>query len=100
LGFFASTWSSPNTPLRLLTCHRIFIRRVGPALFCPITSQLKGYPFGVPLPAGSPVSGAVGADRVKSLDCRARKAARIGAISEEVVARVLEWLQTLLARGE
>ena len=63
--------------------------RVGLALFCPITSQVKGYPFEVPLPAGSPVSVVVGADQVKSLDWRARKAARIGAVSEEVVAQVL-----------
>ena len=26
--------------------------RVGLALFCPITSQVKGYPFEVPIPAG------------------------------------------------
>jgi len=73
--------------------------RVGLALFCPIASQVKGYPFEVPLPAGSPVSGVVGADQVKSLDWRARKAARIGAVSEEVVAQVLQRLQTLLAVG-
>ena len=73
--------------------------RVGLALFCPITSQVKGYPFAVPLPVGSPVSGVVGADQVKSLDWRARKAARIGAVSEEVVAQVLQRLQTLLAGG-
>ena len=73
--------------------------RVGLALFCPITSQAKGYPFEVPLPAGSPVSGVVGADQVKSLDWRWRKAARIGAVSEEVVAQVLQRLQTLLAGG-
>ena len=73
--------------------------RVGLALFCPITSQVKGYPFEVPLPAGTPVSEVVGADQVKSLDWRARKAARIGAVSEEVVAQVLQRLQTLLAGG-
>lgn len=71
--------------------------RVGLALFCPITSQVKGYPFEVALPAGSPVAGVVGADQVKSLDWRARKAARIGAVSEDVVAQVLQRLQTLLA---
>jgi mRNA interferase MazF len=71
--------------------------RVGLALFCPITSQVKGYPFEVSLPAGSPVSGVVGADQVKSLDWRARKATRIGAVSEEVVAEVLERLGALLA---
>jgi mRNA interferase MazF len=70
--------------------------RVGLALFCPITSQVKGYPFEIPLPAGSPVSGVVGADQVKSLDWRARKAARIGAVTEEVIAQVLHRLRTLL----
>ena len=64
--------------------------RVGLAVFCPITSQVKGYPFEVPLPAGSPLTGVVGADQVKSLDWRSRKATRIGAISEEVIAQVLQ----------
>jgi mRNA interferase MazF len=73
--------------------------RVGLALFCPITSQVKGYPFEVLLPAGSPVTGVVGADQVKSLDWRVRKASRIGAVSEEVVAQVVQRLQTLLAGG-
>jgi mRNA interferase MazF len=71
--------------------------RVGLALLCPITSQVKGYPFEVPIPAGSPVTGVVGADQVKSLDWRARKAVRIGAIPAEVVTQVLQRLQTLLA---
>ena len=70
--------------------------RVGLALLCPITSQVKGYPFEVPLPAGLPVAGVVGADQVKSLDWRARKATRIGAIPEEVVTQVVSRLQTLL----
>ena len=70
--------------------------RVGLALLCPITSQVKGYPFEVPLPVGLPVTGVVGADQVKSLDWRRRKASRIGAIPEEVVAEVVRRLQTLL----
>lgn len=70
--------------------------RVGLALFCPITNQAKGYPFEVPIPAGMPVAGVVGADQIKSLDWRARKATRIGAVSEEVVAQVLQRLQILL----
>jgi mRNA interferase MazF len=70
--------------------------RVGLALLCPITSQVKGYPFEVPLPAGLRVAGVVGADQVKSLDWRARKATRLGAVPEEVVAKVVRRLQTLL----
>jgi mRNA interferase MazF len=73
--------------------------RVGLALFCPITSQVKGYPFEVPLPAGLAVTGVIGADQVKSLDWRARQAARIGAVPEEVVVQVLQRLQALLAGG-
>ena len=45
--------------------------RVGLALLCPITNQAKGYPFEVAIPAGSPVSGVVGADQVKCLEWRA-----------------------------
>ncbi|GIW81215.1 MAG: mRNA-degrading endonuclease [Gemmatales bacterium] len=70
--------------------------RVGLALLCPITNQAKGYPFEVPLPEGLPVTGVVGADQVKSLDWRARKASRIVAVPEETVAEVVSRLQTLL----
>jgi mRNA interferase MazF len=48
--------------------------RVGLALLCPISHQAKGYPFEVSLPEELPVSGVMGADQVKSLDWRARKA--------------------------
>jgi mRNA interferase MazF len=74
--------------------------RVGLGLFCPITSHVKGYPFEVPLPEGLAVSGVVGADQVKSLDWRARKASRITTVPDEVVTLVLQRLQTLLADGE
>src|SRR5207247_3604876 len=58
--------------------------RVGLALLCPITGQVKAYPFEVPLPAGLSVAGVVLADQVNNLDWRSRKAARIGAIPEDV----------------
>ena len=71
--------------------------RVGLALLCPITSQVKGYPFEVSLPDGLPVSGVVLADQVKSLDWKARQSARICTIPEEVVVQVLRKFNTLLA---
>lgn len=70
--------------------------RVGLALLCPITSQVKGYPFEVPLPEGLPVAGVVGSDQVKSLDWRARKATRIAVVPKEIVTQVVTRLQTLL----
>jgi len=71
-------------------------RRVGLALVCPITSQVKGYPFEVSLPDGLPVSGVVLADQVKSLDWVARQCACICVLPAHVAAQVLRSLNTLL----
>jgi mRNA interferase MazF len=71
--------------------------RVSLALLCPITGQVKGYPFEVALPDGLAVAGVVLADQVKNLDWRARKAVRIGSVPEPVVAQVLRRLNALLA---
>jgi mRNA interferase MazF len=60
-------------------------RRVGLAVCCPVTSQVKGYPFEVILPAGLGVEGAVLSDQIKSLDWRVRKARRIGSVPADVL---------------
>jgi len=72
--------------------------KVGLALLCPVTSQVKGYPFEVLIPDGLPVEGAVLSDQVKSLDWRARRAERLCALPEPVVSEVLNKLSTLLQR--
>lgn len=71
-------------------------RKVGLALFCPITAHEKGYPFEVPLPSGLPVSGVVLSDHVKNLDWRARRARFACRLPTEVVAEVLGKLGTLI----
>ncbi len=73
--------------------------RVGLALMCPITGEVKGYPFEVQLPEGLPIAGVVGADQLKSLDWQARKASRIAVVPEEVVAEVVRRLQTMLGEA-
>ena len=70
--------------------------KVGLALLCPITHQVKGYPFEVQIPDGLVVTGAVLADQVKSLDWRVRRAELIGTLPEATVAEVLQKLGTLL----
>ncbi|MGH9420268.1 MAG: endoribonuclease MazF [Thermoanaerobaculia bacterium] len=64
----------------------------GLALLCPVTSQVKGYPFEVLLPPGLPIEGAVLADQVRSLDWRARRASRICSLplatTEEVLGKL------------
>jgi mRNA interferase MazF len=71
--------------------------RVGLALFAPVVTELKGYPFEVPLPAGSPVQGAILADQVMTFDWRAHRAERISSLPAETVEEALGKLRALLA---
>ena len=71
--------------------------KIGMAIFCPITNQIKGYPFEVLIPAGLPVLGAILSDQVKSLDWRARNAELICSLPAEVISEVLQKLSTLLS---
>ena len=70
--------------------------RTSLALLCPVTSQVKNYPFEVPLPAGLPISGVILSDQVKSLDWRARQAEVAGRLPEETVRQVLNKLNLLM----
>jgi mRNA interferase MazF len=70
--------------------------KVGLALFCPITNQVKGFPFEVLIPTGFLVSGVVLADQIKSLDWRARGADRIDRLPATVIDDVLARARILL----
>ena len=72
--------------------------KVGLALLCPITSQIKGYPFEVLIPSGLSVAGAILADQVKSLDWRTRKAELICAVPPRTISEALQKINLLLAR--
>ncbi len=71
-------------------------RKVGLAVFCPITSQIKGYPFEVVIPAGLKVTGAVLSDQVKNLDWKVRDTELIVRLPSSVTDEVLKKLKTLL----
>ena len=70
--------------------------KVGLALLCPITSQIKGYPFEVALPESAEVRGVVLADQVKNLDWRGREARLIERLPEAVTQEVVAKIQALL----
>jgi mRNA interferase MazF len=69
----------------------------GLALLCPVTSQTKGYPFEVALPAGLPIDGAVLSDQVRSLDWRARKASRICELPDSTIEEIVGKLEVLVS---
>jgi len=75
-------------------------RKTSLAVFCPITTQAKGYPFEIPVPKGLKASGVVLSDHVKSLDWVARKAEFYCRVPEATVVEVLERLGVLLSAGE
>ncbi|MDI6894397.1 MAG: endoribonuclease MazF [Bacillota bacterium] len=66
-------------------------------IFCPVTSQVKGYPYEVRVPAGLGVTGVILSDQVKSLDWEAREAEFICALPEQTVSEVLAKLRTLIS---
>ena len=61
---------------------------------CPLTTQIKNYPFEVVITGPSP--SAVLADQVKSLDWRKRRAKRKGIISVAELAEVRAKIRALI----
>jgi mRNA interferase MazF len=64
--------------------------------FCPITSQIKGYPFEVLLPEGLSINGAILSDQVKSLDWKIRQAEFICRLPAAALDEVLRQLNAIL----
>ena len=71
-------------------------RKLNLAIFCPVTSQQKGYPFEVALPVNLSVSGVVLSDQARNLDWKARQAVFISKTPVFLVTDVLQKLDTLL----
>ena len=80
----------------LVLSPREYNEKSSVALFCPVTSTVKGYPFEVELPHGGPIGGAVLADQVRSLDWRARRLTFVAAAPRQVLSEVLGKLHALL----
>jgi mRNA interferase MazF len=70
--------------------------KVGLAILCPITSQIKGYPFEVLIPAGLKISGAILSDQVKSIDWKARQAEFVCKLPPATFNEVVQKLSTLI----
>jgi mRNA interferase MazF len=72
--------------------------KTGLAIFCPITNQIKGYPFEVMITGGLSVAGAILSDQVKSFDWRAKNVELICTLPTETISEVLQKLVTLLSQ--
>lgn len=75
---------------------REYNAKVGLFIGCPITSQIKGYPFEVSLAKSKKINGSILADQIKSLDWKERHATFITAIDAVTTEQVVTYVKLLL----
>lgn len=70
--------------------------KVGLAIFCPITSNKKGYPFEVDIFDTKKIKGVILSDQVKSLDWEIRKTTFVEKVPEKVIKECVLKIKALL----
>ncbi|MEZ6103053.1 MAG: endoribonuclease MazF [Pirellulaceae bacterium] len=78
----------------LVLSPKAYNRKTSLCLLCPMTIQVKGYPFEVSIPGKVP--SVVLADQVKSLDWRVRGAKKKGHVDQDVLDEVVGKIRALL----
>jgi len=68
----------------------------GLVFVCPVTNQIKGGAFEVPVPPGATVTGAVLSDHLRSVDWIARNADFHSAAPQDLVFEVLARIEAIL----
>ena len=74
----------------------LFNRSTGLAIVCPITNTESDFPFHIPVPKDSKLTGFIMVEQVKSVDFRSRRAKRIEHSSEELLTEVLSILDACI----
>ena len=86
---------SGNRPALVLS-PKEYNKKVGLALFCPITSQIKNYPFEVLIPNYLKINGVILCDQIKSLDWKIRNAKLICKLPIDYIYDVIEKIKVLI----
>lgn len=77
----------------------IYNEKTGLAIFCPVTSKVKGYPFEVMIPDNLEINGVILSDQIKNLDWKARKAEFICKLPKLALTETQNKLITLLKQN-
>ena len=80
----------------LVVSKDLFNRSTGMSIVCPLTHTTRDYPFHVPVPAESGLSGFVMVEQIKSIDFRSRRARLIERASDDLLAEVLSILDACI----
>ena len=70
-------------------------KKVGLALFCPITTKQKGYPFEVKI-INENINGVILSDQIKSLDWQHRDIEYVTKITNEEMNEIIKKLSVLI----
>ena len=79
----------------LTLSFKAYNEKIGLALFCPITSKVKGYPFEVEIELKK-IKGSVLSDQIKSLDWRERNIEFIEKIGDKKLEEVIEKIEVII----
>ena len=80
----------------LVVSKDLFNRSTGLVIVCPLTNSDRGFPFHIPVPENSALTGFVMVEQVKSLDFRARQAKRIERAPDKLLTEVLAILDACI----
>lgn len=80
----------------LVVSPKEYNQKVGLGLFCPITSNQKGYTYEVLIPEDLSVKGVILSDQLKSLDWKFRKAKFVCKVDNLTMDEVTGKLLTLI----
>lgn len=81
----------------LVLSFKEYNEKIGLAIFCPITSKIKGYPFEVEV-VGKKIKGCVLSDQIKSLDWTVRNIEFIEKIKNEKLEEVINTVLLLIKK--
>lgn len=90
---------SGHRPALVITT-KDFNSKTGFAFVCPITSQVKGYPFEVLVEGAKKAKGVILADQLKSLDWNARQLKPFDSVSDECMQKVIALIDIVIKAPE
>ncbi len=80
----------------LVVSKDLFNRSTGMAIVCPLTNTERGFPFHVPVPENSSLTGFIMVEQVKSIDFRSRRGKHIERAPDELLQNVLSILDACI----
>ena len=80
----------------IVVSKNLFNRGTGLSIVCPLTNTSRKFPFHIPIPEKSSLTGFIMVEQVKSIDFHSRKATLIEKASQDLLAEVLSILDACI----